>query len=89
MEIGVADKLHHIEGVISKLSELLLAKQTTSDNNTPETTTSSSKVHSHSIREEPREIIEGGRPQFAAKLANLEFPRFSGDDPTEWFTRVE
>ena len=26
---------------------------------------------------------------FSSKLASLEFPRFSGDDPTEWFTRVD
>ncbi|KAF2291273.1 hypothetical protein GH714_022111 [Hevea brasiliensis] len=25
----------------------------------------------------------------SAKLAKLEFPKYSGDDPTEWFTRVD
>ena len=26
---------------------------------------------------------------FSSKLARLEFPRFAGSDPTEWFTWVE
>jgi hypothetical protein len=26
---------------------------------------------------------------FSSKLASLEFPRFSRDDPTEWFTKVD
>ena len=25
---------------------------------------------------------------FLSKLAKLEFPKYSGDDPTEWFNRV-
>ena len=49
METGVTDKLHHIEGVLSKLSEILLAKQTPSDVNIPETTTGSSKGQSRTI----------------------------------------
>lgn len=32
---------------------------------------------------------EGARPIFSSKLAKLEFPKYSGEDPTEWFTRVE
>ncbi|KAJ8759322.1 hypothetical protein K2173_006842 [Erythroxylum novogranatense] len=28
-------------------------------------------------------------PIFASKLAKIEFPKFSGDDPTEWMTRVD
>ncbi|KAL6315672.1 hypothetical protein AAG906_005760 [Vitis piasezkii] len=30
----------------------------------------------------------GGRLVVSSKTAKLEFPRFSGDDPTEWFNRV-
>ena len=26
---------------------------------------------------------------FSSKLAKFEFPKYSGDDPTEWFTRVD
>jgi hypothetical protein len=35
-----------------------------------------------------REGHEGGRLIVSSKTARLEFPRFSGDDPTEWFNRV-
>nr|TKR91215.1 hypothetical protein D5086_0000225710 [Populus alba] len=35
-----------------------------------------------------REGHEGGRQIVSSKSAKLEFPRFSGDDPTEWFNRV-
>lgn len=31
---------------------------------------------------------EGGRQIIFAKTAKLEFPRFAGDDPTEWFNHV-
>ena len=30
-----------------------------------------------------------GDDQCSSKLAKLEFPKYSGDDPTEWFTRVD
>ncbi|XP_040996109.1 uncharacterized protein LOC121242288 [Juglans microcarpa x Juglans regia] len=36
-----------------------------------------------------RDNQEGGRPIVSSKSAKLEFPRFSGEDPTEWFNRVE
>ncbi|KAJ9141050.1 hypothetical protein P3X46_031632 [Hevea brasiliensis] len=32
---------------------------------------------------------EGGRQLFFSKFAKLEFPRFSGGDPTEWFAKVD
>jgi hypothetical protein len=35
-----------------------------------------------------REGQERGRLIVSSKTARLEFPRFSGDDPTEWFHRV-
>ncbi|KAL6312286.1 hypothetical protein AAG906_017119 [Vitis piasezkii] len=35
-----------------------------------------------------REGNGGGRLVVSSKTAKLEFPRFSGDDPTEWFNRV-
>ena len=73
METGVTNKLYHIETVISKLLEILMAKQTTSDNNASNPTSSSPNDRYHSIREETRENL-GGRPLFSSKLANLEFP---------------
>ena len=35
-----------------------------------------------------REGHEGGRQIVSSKTAKLAFPKFSGDDPTEWFNRV-
>ncbi|XP_058111277.1 uncharacterized protein LOC131254302 [Magnolia sinica] len=35
-----------------------------------------------------RESHNGGRLVVSSKTAKLEFSRFSGDDPTEWFNRV-
>ena len=37
---------------------------------------------------QPRDGQEGGRMVVSSKTARLEFPWFSGDDPTEWFNRV-
>jgi hypothetical protein len=74
MEVGVTDKLHHIEDVLSKLSEVLLSNQTASASNPSDPTTSSPNRRSRSIREELREISEGGRLFFSTKLASLEFP---------------
>ena len=31
----------------------------------------------------------GGRQIIYSKMARMEFPWFSGDDPTEWFNHVE
>jgi hypothetical protein len=94
MEAGVTDKLHHIEDVLSKLSEVMLSNPNALVNNTVGTNpsdpaTSSPNGRPRSLREESRDVTEGGRPMFSSKLASLEFPRFSGDDSTEWFTRVD
>jgi hypothetical protein len=35
-----------------------------------------------------REGHDGGRQIVSSKTAKIVFPRFSGDDPTEWFNRV-
>jgi len=35
-----------------------------------------------------REGHDGGRQIVSSKTAKLEFPRFSGDDPTKWFNNV-
>ncbi|RVW63788.1 Transposon Tf2-2 polyprotein [Vitis vinifera] len=72
MELGMIDKLHHLEEALNRLSNVLLAN--------PE---SSNQGNSH------RENQNGGRQIVSSKSAKLEFPRFSGDDPTEWFNRVE
>ncbi|KAL5582355.1 hypothetical protein UlMin_014797 [Ulmus minor] len=35
-----------------------------------------------------REENDGGRQSFSSKMAKLEFPKYSGADPIEWFNRV-
>ncbi|KAJ8752590.1 hypothetical protein K2173_005479 [Erythroxylum novogranatense] len=39
-------------------------------------------------RANPDVSRDGRRPLFSAKLAKLEFSKYSGEDPTEWFARV-
>ncbi|KAL8147444.1 hypothetical protein AgCh_004959 [Apium graveolens] len=83
MEVAVANKFSQMETIIDRLSKILQANKTTfsSNNSDPHTNTTTGHF---------RNTIEDGRkPQFTLKLAKIEFPHFCGDDPTEWFTRVE
>ncbi|XP_010275983.1 PREDICTED: uncharacterized protein LOC104610859 [Nelumbo nucifera] len=89
MEVGVSDKFHQLEDAINKLSEALLSNRVASTNNSFELKTNSPTERSRNVREESRDNSEVGRQLFSSKLAKLEFPRFAGDDPTEWFTRVD
>ncbi|KAH9686516.1 hypothetical protein KPL70_014380 [Citrus sinensis] len=77
MEMGINDKLHHLEEVISKLADSISASKGVSSH------------HEHAASSQPRREESGReRQQFPSRLAKLEFPRYSGDDPTEWFNRV-
>ena len=71
IELGMADRLLHVEETLNRLSDVLLAIQ-------------ENPIHINHYREGN----EGGRVVVSSKTAKLEFPRFSGDDPTEWFNRV-
>ncbi|KAJ0047962.1 hypothetical protein Pint_15208 [Pistacia integerrima] len=71
MELGMADKLRHLEETLNRLSDVLLASQEPPNHG---------KQHC--------EGHDGGRLVVSSKTVKLEFPRFSGDDPTEWFNRV-
>ncbi|KAG2663117.1 hypothetical protein I3760_16G012600 [Carya illinoinensis] len=71
IELGMADRLRHVEETLNCLSDVLLANQ-------------ENPIHGH----HHRDGHEGGRLVVSSKTAKLEFPRFSGDDPTEWFNRV-
>ncbi|KAH9801520.1 Integrase catalytic domain-containing protein [Citrus sinensis] len=64
IELGLMDKLHHLEEVFSKLPDSI----STSRGTTKES--------------------ERNRQQLPSHVAKLEFPRYAGDDPTEWFNRV-
>jgi len=77
MEFRINDKLQRMEDTISKLAESFSASRgATSQGNASST--------ARPIREES----EGGRPPIPPRIAKLEFPRYSGDDPTEWFNRA-
>jgi hypothetical protein len=43
-------------------------------------------MYSYINREENQEETEGSRQIFSSKMAKLKFSKYSGDDPTEWFT---
>lgn len=77
MEMGINDKLHHLEEVISKLADSISASKGVSSH------------HEHAALSRPRREKSGReRQQFPSRLAKLEFPCYSGDDPTEWFNCV-
>ena len=82
MELGVSDKLWQIEAVISKMSDIL----TTRHEVIPSNPNDHNRQSSNGLAQDQ---TEGKRPMFFSKLAKLEFPKYSGDDPTEWFTRVD
>ena len=84
MELDIAEKLQHMEDTILKLSEALLSTKEASNSNTNDR-----NGRSRNNKEEFRNHSEGGHPMFSSKLAKLEFPKYSRDDPTEWFTRVD
>ncbi|KAL9435272.1 hypothetical protein AB3S75_021528 [Citrus x aurantiifolia] len=77
MEISVNDKLHRLEETINRMSEALFSNKEGSSHNV-------NNHASHSYKEE----VDGSRMIFSSKMAKLEFPRYAGDDPTEWFSKV-
>ncbi|KAK0588855.1 hypothetical protein LWI29_006264 [Acer saccharum] len=83
MELGVA-KLQQMEETINRLSEALFSNKEGSSNNS-----SSRDGYSRINKEDNREEPEGNRQIFSSKMAKLEFPKFSSDDPIEWFNRVD
>ena len=84
MELGLNDKLQQMQETINKLSEALLSNKEVSSNNANDR-----NGRFHNNRDDSKEHTEGGQSMFSSKLAKLEFPRYSGDDPTEWFNRVD
>lgn len=73
----MADRLRLMEETLNRLSEVLLAK---SENPNPD--------NHHQEGNHHREGNDRGRLVVSSKTAKLEFPQFLGDDPTEWFNRV-
>ena len=73
MDVGVGDKLRKIEAAISRMSNILITRHETflgSPN--------AQAAQSSNGQDQP----EGRRPMFTSKLAKLELPGYSGDDPT-------
>jgi hypothetical protein len=83
MELSIIGRFHQIESTINKLTKALQSNKEGSNNNTNDR--SGRTRHN---REEFMEKIEGGRQMFSSKLAKLEFPIYSGNDPIEWFNIV-
>ncbi|KAH9717618.1 hypothetical protein KPL71_021897 [Citrus sinensis] len=81
MEIGINDKLHQLEETINRMSEAFFSNKEGSSHNV-------NNHPSHSYKEHTKEEASGSRMIFSSKMAKLEFPRYAGDDPTEWFSKV-
>jgi len=77
LELGVTDKLHHLEETINKLSEAFLSTREVSSNNQRE-----GSFHS------TREGNNNNRQIFSSTMAKLAFPKYSREDPTGWLSRV-
>ena len=78
MELGINDRLHHLEETLNKLTKTIMASKGEAIQ----------IAHDQSGSSRPnREDHEGGRQNFSSKMAKLEFPRYSGDDSTEWFNQ--
>ena len=73
MEVGVSDKLRQIEAALSRMSDILITRHETSLGIPNAQAIKSSNGQNQ---------LERRRPMFTSKLAKLEFPRNSGDDPT-------
>lgn len=79
MEVGINDKLQRLEESISKLVESNSATKGTTSRDSAENLVSTKPV---------REESDARRPMLPTRITKLEFPRFAGDDPTEWYNRV-
>ncbi|KAF2302816.1 hypothetical protein GH714_008552 [Hevea brasiliensis] len=79
IERGLSEELQQIKAAITKFSELSLPSKDASSS------ASDRSIQNCTHQDGAR---EGGRPLYSTKLAKLEFPKYSGDDQTEWFTRV-
>lgn len=78
MELGLMDKLHHLKEAFSKLADSI---------STSRGTASQQENVGSSLRPR-REESERNRQQLPPRVAKIEFPRYVGDDPKEWFNRV-
>ena len=79
IEIRINEKLQQLEDTITKLVETFSASKGTTSHDTNKNIGSPRLVQEES---------KGGRSQLPKRLAKLEFPHFTGNDPTEWINWV-
>lgn len=82
MEVGLADKLRLIEDNLKSLSDSIASSCEVSNSN------QLSRPGTLQLVRERAPECEEGRPSIFPKLTKLEFPSFSGSDPTEWLNWV-
>ena len=70
--------MQRLEETISRLSEAMFSNIKSSNQHTS----------GHEPSRTHREEFDGSCQIFSSKMARLEFPKYSCDDPTEWFNRV-
>ncbi|KAL4379488.1 hypothetical protein GQ457_02G040490 [Hibiscus cannabinus] len=81
LETSISAKLQQMETSLSKTTDALLSKQEPISSHA-----NSSIGRSQHAKEESR---GSGRSFSFSHPTKLEFPRYAGDDPTEWFTRID
>ncbi|KAL4318963.1 hypothetical protein GQ457_18G015170 [Hibiscus cannabinus] len=81
LETSISAKLQQMEISLSKTTDALLSKQEPISSHA-----NSSIGRSQHAKEESR---GSGRSFSFSHPTKLEFPRYAGDDPTEWFTRID
>lgn len=82
LELGFGEKLQRLEVAISKLTEAAESQPAIKF-------TQAFDRSGYSSSNSGRGQAEGERPMFSSKLTRLEFPKFAGDDPTEWLHKAE
>jgi len=84
MKITLVDRMHQMEANINKLTEALLSNKERSSSQSIER-----NGQPRHQREEFTERTDRNIQMFSSKMAKLEFPIYSGNDPTEWFNIVD
>lgn len=79
IELGLNDKLHRLEEKISKLANSISASKGTPSHNIYDQARSSQPNCGEN---------EGSHQQFESRATKLECPRYSGNDPTEWYNKI-
>ncbi|KAK8483156.1 hypothetical protein V6N12_019587 [Hibiscus sabdariffa] len=79
LELGFNDKLQRLEDALTKLTGALLSDSSVSGND----------HNGHSSVGRFPDNSSPGHQLVSSRLAKLEFPKFAGDDPTEWLNKVQ